>query len=51
LFLIRFAYLSIEQYRFIYEIKGVEGQLKVVQEKLQFSQENFNELLKKEKKQ
>jgi len=32
-------------------LKAVEGQLKVVQEKLQFSQESFNELIKKEKKQ
>jgi len=32
-------------------LKAVEGQLKAVQEKLQFSQESFNELLKKEKKQ
>ncbi|XP_065888801.1 ankyrin repeat domain-containing protein 50-like [Dysidea avara] len=32
-------------------LKADEGQLKVVQEKLQFSQESFSELLKKEKKQ
>lgn len=32
-------------------LKAVEGQLKTAQEKLQHSQENFGELLKKEKKQ